>query len=267
MQKQELFERIENYLNQTLSPEERRAFDQELADDPELRKAVELHRSLHEDYNTGRLQLRANLRNIMQEPLPPDPPPAAGGKLRWGLWLAILGLALFLVWRFWPEHKIAPVLPPAPPAALPPTPADPGPQKENSPIAQVDPARFAPNPGMEALVKSSVRSQSIEVTLRKPVNGRRFMPDENGVVWVRFEGSAHWSGEMRPSRFSVLFFNNKNTDQPLLEVPINVPAAATDSLKIGLHQRLKFSPGLYYFTLEDADKGEILYAGKLLIGQ
>ncbi|MEO6039361.1 MAG: hypothetical protein ABIQ93_13190, partial [Saprospiraceae bacterium] len=128
MQKQELFERIEAYLNRTLSPEELQAWEQRLVDEPDLRQSVELHRTLHQDYDTGRLQLRANLREVMQEPLQPDPPMAAGGKLRWGIWIGIVGLAIVIGWIFWPGHtNTAPLLPEAAPVVLPPAPSAPVP--------------------------------------------------------------------------------------------------------------------------------------------
>ncbi|MEO6758246.1 MAG: hypothetical protein ABIO24_02250, partial [Saprospiraceae bacterium] len=238
MQKQELIEQIEAYLSGKLSPEEQSAWEQRLADEPELRKTVEFHRNLLQDYDAGRLQLRANMLAVMREPLPPEPAPGAANKWRWGLWIGLFAAGILLVWRFWPAQNTAPILPEALPRELPGPSAAPEPKPTPAPIAQADPARFAANPGLEALVKSSIRGESIAVQWEQPVNGRRFIPDKKGAVLVRFQGRLQWPGDRKPAGFSLLVFGNKNTNTPLHQVPLNLPADA-QRLDFDLRQRLK----------------------------
>ena len=269
MKQQELYEQIEAYLNNALPPEQMQAWEQRLAEDASLRQEVALHQQLQKDYDTGRLQLRANLRDIMQEPLPPDLPSASGGRYRWARWLGIVGLVVIFIWYIlqWQEPvRIAPVpvpidVPPAPPDSLPASP------KEPQPIAMTDLARFKPNPGMEAFVKGTVRSESLEIKLSHPANGARFVPDAKGVVTVRFKGSVSMEEGQQLTKFVLSFFDNQNSNKPLLDVPVSMQKDTSDLLIFDVQQRLKFPLGLYYFTLEEADKGEVLYAGKFLIGR
>lgn len=267
MKKDELYEQIEAYLNHTLPPESMRDWEKRLAEDPDLRHSVELHRHLQTDFNAGRLQLRANLRDLLNEPLPPDSPSASGGKRRWGIWLSILGLTLIALWIVWNLKKPAPVAPaPAPiqaPLVIPDS--TPAPPKETRPIAVADPARFKPNPGMEAFIKSNVRSESLQINMSRPALGIRLIPNEKGAVSLSFTGTAEWRDDSSPTELVLSFFDNRNTNQPLMAVPIRLQKDALNSLKFDLQQSLKFPPGLYYFTLEEVDKGEVLYAGKFLI--
>lgn len=65
---QELFEKIEGYLNQTLTPEEQTAFEKELLASTALQEEVEKHRVLHETLSdTDTLAFREKLARISQE--------------------------------------------------------------------------------------------------------------------------------------------------------------------------------------------------------
>lgn len=278
MEQQDLHEQIEAYLSGTLPPEERQAWQRRLSEDAELRREVELHRQLQQDYDGGRLQLRANLREIMNEPLPPDTPPVSGGNRRWGWWTGLIGCLLVAALAVWFFQKTAPAVPETPPAETPVAPPASAPEKAPSvpdsavpkparPIAAADPARFKPNPGMEAFVNGGVRSSGIEINITRPANGKRFMPDEKGAFTVRFSGTGNWPADKRPKGFSLLFFDNLDANRPLLTVPIQAQKDIVESLTFDMRQPLKFPPGLYYFTVEENDLGEILYAGKFFVGK
>ena len=120
---------------------------------------------------------------------------------------------------------------------------------------------------MEAFVKGTVRGESLEIKLSHPANGTRFVPDAKGVVTVRFKGSVSMEEGQPLTKFVLSFFDNQNSNKPLLDVPVSMQKDTSDLLIFDVQQRLKFPPGLYYFTLEEADKGEVLYAGKFLIGR
>ncbi len=267
MKNSELYEQIEAYLTHTLPADERQALEQRLAEDESLRQEVALHRQMHLDYNAGRLKLRASLRDVMQEQLPPDTPSASGNKLRWGLWLiGIAGIVCIAVWASSQRTKPAPVVPAPAPVETPP-PYAPAPAPKTAPIAMTDPARFKPNPGMEAFVRSDVRSESIQVKLSRPLNDAHFIPDAKGLVALRFTGFADLPEDQADTELVLSFFDNRNANQAIQVVPVSGQKGVDHRLKFDLAQSLKFQPGLYYFTIEQRDKGEILYAGRFLIGE
>lgn len=62
---QELFERIEGYLGSSLTFEEREQFEREVNANPDLKKELELHRSLHTEMSdTDSLEFRKKLEDI-----------------------------------------------------------------------------------------------------------------------------------------------------------------------------------------------------------
>ena len=271
MKKSELYEQIEAYLNNTLPPDQRLAWEQRMAEDASLREQVELHRRLHKDYDTGRMQLRATLHDILYESLPPDSPSTSGGKRHWRLWFGLLVLILVAIWwgfGLWKKSEpVAPAVPLPVEAPLPKSDTMPAPIKHEEPIAMADPARYQPNPGMEAFVNSHLRSESITIKMRRPANGIRLMPNEKGLVSIRIAGDANWGEDLEPSPLILSFFDNRDTNRPLAEMPIVGNKTSANSLDFDVSKRLKLQPGLYYFTIEAGDKGEILYAGKFLVGQ
>ena len=272
MKQRELIEQIEAYLNNELTPELRTAWEQRLAEDASLRREQELQRQMHHDFDAGRLNLRANLRAIMEE----EPPSENAGKRWW--WIGLLGFVLiagFVVWQWQPFARVtqetAPVETPVKtPDQKPLTPPLEKPDSLNiaRPMAMSDPARFVPNPGMEAFVASGLRSgPQIQVKMSFPENGMRFMPYNKGVVKLRFTGLATWQEDQKPTGFVLTFFDNRNANKPLLELPVPVQDASAGNLKIDMLRRLEFVPGLYYFTLEESGEGEVLYAGKFFVGK
>jgi anti-sigma factor RsiW len=276
-ERDELFERIEAYLNDTLGPDQRRAFEQQLSTDAALRREVELHRRLQSDYDPGRLELRAALRTVMEEPLPPDPPGPSARGAGWGRWLALLGLITLIAWSVWQWRRPAPEPPAATPTQTPAasrpdslpiaTPARPEKSPAPSqPIARADPARLEPNASLEAFVGAGLRSESAEVRMTRPANGLRVLPDANGGFSLRFSGTITLREDRAPAGFVLSFFDNRDANRPRLAVPLPTEPAAKGIQRFDLRQRLSFEPGLYYFTVEEKDVGEILYAGKFLVG-
>lgn len=269
MKQNELQEQIEAWLNHTMDPETRQAWEQRLADDSALRQEIALHQQMQQDFDAGRLHLRANLRNILNEPLTSEAEAKSDKRRRWLPVLLLLGIVVGTIWVIWHWGR-------APQAATP-TVLE-GPQlrppaadtvlvapKQERPIAMLDPARFKPNPSMEALVKSKMRSESIEVKLIRPVNGTRLVPDEKGKTKMRFTGNILMQTEAAPPEFVLSFFDNTNTSKPVLETPVSVKNEGENDLKFDFQQGMSLLPGLYYFTLESLDEGEVLYAGKFSI--
>lgn len=68
MNKQDLYDLIESYLDNTLPETQRREVERRMTTDDAFRREVELHRELQARFNDPfRLQLRANLANIVKE--------------------------------------------------------------------------------------------------------------------------------------------------------------------------------------------------------
>lgn len=265
----DFYEQIEAFLNQTLSAEEMAAFQERLDQDPALRQELALHRQIQQDYDAGRLQLRANLQAIMQEPLPPD---TTADKWRWARWLGLLSLALLLgfgVWRWQMPVDVAPAFnpetkqPAEPPAALPPV-IDTMPKAPRA-MAMGDPARFKPNPGMEAFVNSSLRSESVLVKMTRPRPGAQVMPNANETFNLRFTGSIQLPDDQQNPALVLAIFDNRDANKPLLSIPLKTQKSDAGKWSFDRRQDLKYPMGLYYFTLEN--DGEVLYAGKILLGK
>ncbi len=73
MEKTDLYELIESYLENTLTDAKQQEVEQRMAIDDAFRKEVELHRALQEDYaDPDRWHLRSALSEIMEQPLPSD---------------------------------------------------------------------------------------------------------------------------------------------------------------------------------------------------
>ncbi len=269
MTKNELQEQIEAWLNHTMDPETLQAWEQRMAEDHALRQEIALHQQIQKDFDAGRLHLRANLRNIMNEPLPVEAVSKPGKGRTWLAGLLLLCIVLGVIWSIskWGQS----VQTPSPDAPATPPVASPAPDtlveapKQKEPIAMLDPARFKVNPSMEALVNSKVRSESMEVKMSRPANGVQLVSDEKGMCQLRFTGTILMQSDPAPTAFVLSFFNNVNASKPVLETPVLVEKEGDNALKFDFQQRLKLQAGLYYFTIEAVEGGEILYAGKCSI--
>ncbi|MCB0630477.1 MAG: hypothetical protein R2824_31965 [Saprospiraceae bacterium] len=109
MEKEQIYQTIEAYLDGELGPEDMAAFEQELATDTDLAKEVQLHRRLQQEIgDAGKINLRLSLDAIAGEfPEPPDtdsipqtdpgtPNPGSGGSpgsIPFWVW----GLGFFLI--------------------------------------------------------------------------------------------------------------------------------------------------------------------------
>ncbi len=263
MERQQLQERIEQYLNDTLSSGEREAFEKRLKEDAVLRQELELQRRMQADFDAARLQLRINLQKIMEEPCPPR------RNIPWWLWLLGLLAMLMFAWNIppIPPPTEVPTLPPPEQLSIPAPDSKPATDQGSRPMAEADPARFKPNPGMEAFVKGNVRSESIDVKLTSPRNGVELKPDNKGLSSIRFIGFAIAPDGMKPKGFMLSVFDNRDANKPVFVTPLPVQDAVEGRLKFDLRQQFQFKPGLYYFTVEAKDAGEVLYAGKFFIRQ
>lgn len=269
MTKNELQEQIEAWLNHTMDPETLQAWEQRMAENPALREEIALHQQVQQDFDAGRLHLRANLRNILNEPLQVEEASKSRKGRPWLPGLLLLCIITGVVWSIWqwgqPTPMVLPAAPATPPVASPAPDTNFAAPEPEKPIAKLDPARFKVNPSMEALVNSKVRSESMEVKMRRPANGVRLVPDERGISRLRFTGTILIQSDPAPTAFVLSFFNNVNTGKSVLEVPFLVKKEGNSDLKFDFQQALKLQSGLYYYTIEALEEGEVLYAGKCSI--
>ena len=290
MEKIDLFNLIESYLDNALPEEKRREVERRMAEDEAFRREVELHRGLQENFSDpGRWRLRSALAQAMEESLPPDesasnPKPGfPNSRWKWIIFLALI-FAGIGIW-YWlrpptgkssqqpietqPTEQHSSPVPGVEKDTVPvETPTETVPLKqqpeENLPIAAADPADFIPNISMEAAVSSGVRSKNMDVKISSPSNGADFRLNEKREAIVLFAGRVEGISETEPEAFALAVFNNKDATKPLFSVPLEWGKDAA-GWAFEVRQPLKFQPGLYYFTIEQ--EGEVVYAGKFTIGK
>ncbi len=293
MEKFDLFDLIEAYLDGALPEEKRLEVERRMAEDETFRREVELQRELQENFSDpGRLRLRSALAKVMEEPLPsvettPYPVGHRVVPMNWKKRLIsiaavlLVGIGIWYLLQVFGEQPIQNTVdkqhtekPSAPIAkgndSIPvqpteePTPPKQKP-KENSYIAEADPANFAHNASMEALVSSGVRSENMDIKISSPSNGADFVPNINGEVNVRFAGTVKGISENELGALVLAIFNNKDAVKPLVSVPLGLKQDANGNMSFEVQQRLKFQLGLYYYTIEQ--EGEMVYTGKFTIGK
>ena len=104
MDKAQLYDTIEAYLEGELSTEGRRAFEREMAARPDIRAEVAPHRKLHQELgNSGKARLREQLKQISRE----FPLEGEGGNASWlGSLVGVLVVGIAVV-----VLSVVPVLP------------------------------------------------------------------------------------------------------------------------------------------------------------
>ena len=136
--------------------------------------------------------------------------------------------------------------------------------EKQGPIAQADPAAFAPNKSMEDLL-SSRSAQGVNtyaIRLAAPANEASFVPDAGGSTSIRFAGKLERRGEGIAAPLQIVCFSTMDINAPLLEARVT-SAEGTGAFE--LLQKVDFPPGLYYFIITLAKKD--VYVGTFTIRQ
>lgn len=288
MEKSELFDLIESYLDDTLSEEKRREVEERLAQDENFSREVTLHRQLQENFkDPDRWKLRATLSEIIKEPLLIVEPSNQTKKIlsnnmwKWIIILSAIFTAIGIWYLLTPATgtsieepiELQPSTDPSVPMAS--IPADTAtldvPEEKRSPnmqsdnlLASADPENFETNPSMEALVNSSSRSDGdFALNLTVPINNAPFASDKKGETVIRFAGQLSGNTHDPSSELTLNVFNNKDVNSVLVSKSLEVKLES-DVLAFDVRQRMKLPFGLYYFTIQQ--DGDILYAGKFTIG-
>ena len=274
MENFDIQERIEQYLSGTLSKADKEAVEAQMATDPAFRAEVELHRQLHAELeDPKKLQLRDLLREITQAPPKPNP----FDRFKWPV---VVLLILLFGWACWTwfihtpapapntpkQETITPQAPVSEPVATQDTPIIPTEQKERQ-IALANPADFAINRAFEDHVGSNLRATNGAAELASPRLGANFTPD-NGKVNLFFKGTVGASADAQPFPLLLKIYNNQPNTEPLFNLTPNISSQSrtTSQWAFSLSSKLRLKPGLYYFTIERQEDGDLVYTGKFTVG-
>lgn len=290
MSKEQLYEKIEAYLAQEMSPESREAFEAELAGSVELRRELALHRRLHEELaKAGKARLRRQLEQLATEF-----PVQSGGnkgshKGRWFLGLALAGGVAVLAWWWFSrqgEGQKAPAMVPveqidslsAQPAPAARDTAAP-PPAEGKPEAVPQQAvadAFAPDARLEALMAMSSTDKPFAISAEAGA-----APQPGGRYELVVSGLLRTAEMPAGARFLLRLYDNspgsfpggKAVEEGVLE--LRMVEEDEEIYAFGKLQHFTFRytlkkrlrPGLYYFLIFSGEEQAPLFAGKTTVGK
>ena len=273
MMKEQLYERIEAYLDGALSEEERARLEQDMAADPALAEEVALHRSLDNMMaDKEKLNFRRKLDEVGQAY---TQPPSSGSRWLWPV--VLLAAALAALWWFvlrpQPEPAPAPIpetptvqdtiadVPPPPDtASLTPPPT--------TPQKSVTRNLFAPVPALEkAIQKERDTYLTIETALLDALPGA-----DARTLQIRFSGRLLSATEPPPLELQLLD-NTRPDGKLVVRIPVtatlieedeNIRAFAAKKLYLlDAAQNALLPNGLYYGQLVVASENKVIWTGKV----
>ena len=293
----DLYRRIDEYLENELSSDERRNFEQAMSEDEELAKEVALQKEIQELLaDTPENELRQNLERLNKQLVEKETPSRPGWQ--WGALLLLLILPI-IWWLYKPgEENIEPPtinqeqqeslkednspsteeipekdidLPinrekDQAPAKIektkeskpkPPTQK----QKDPGPIA----ANFDPNPSIEFLISNNLRSGDIEWNdIQKPQN--KLPSSGNASIPFRFSAKLQSSEDLTEKKFKLHLFSNEeeafDNFEPMTSFDLNLNSISEGVYSIDFQADLSLTPGLYYYLIEDYEIEKIHYVNK-----
>ena len=294
MAKEELYDKIEQYLNNELSDVDRIAFEKTMTSDKELAAEVMLHRRMQEELSqTDKKVLRDNLRVVVNQSTPTASPSeevvkkSGSGLWKWGLpLLALLGLLYFVLPMNKKVEESSP-LPPTPKQEIPTSdpipeekveevkpPTKSIPQAKNEPkqqpkitpspppkqIAAIDPAAFSPNPHLEDQLNVGIRGEA-EIKDLVLNDNQGTIKLKNGKATLDLKGTATKEGA-----YELFIYSNNPDDyineRPKLKSPLSIQAVTGDIFSFNFNAAVSLTPGLYYYLIAFAEDGEPLSVGK-----
>ncbi len=287
MNKQQLFEQIEAYLAGKLPVEERKALEQQMADDPELVAEVNLHRQLEKSLSDKpKLEFRQKLVGLAAE-FPATTRKPAFRRWWWAPLLALLIIPLLWWWSVRPEKNMPPPedflktneptdtladveFPPSSRPLVDSVQIDPTPPipLRNNPGNSV----YAPNPEMEKwLLQPPDDYLAIDTAILEnfPVAGA-------GAYDVRFYGRMLTALDAPKLELS-LSDNRLPIGKEVIRLPVtarlipdneNIFAfAAKKTYNLEASRTAKLANGLYYCRLLPAGGSKPIWTGRLVIGK
>lgn len=303
MEKEQLYQTIEAFLEGALTGEELTAFEREMATDETLAKEVALHRSLqHQLGDPAKMDLRATLDEIGRDfsasdlhtdepPEDPDTPTtgSAGGVPFW-----VWGLVFFLVigggvswYLLTMEDDTVSALPPQNNETVAETPAEEEEEPENTPIETAAPAEETPStatPQNETPVAATSpepysTNRELELQISDEPASRRYEFTEGSMAYT--EGYITFSGKLLTARlveegFYLNLYTNAYPEGRVLrekmtftEVKENVPQAFAGKKEYiaAYSGETDLQPALYYGVITTGDSSIALWVGKVEVRQ
>lgn len=292
MKKEQLYDLIERYIDNSLSDAERQEVERRIATDADFRAELELQRAMQQHLgDPSEVNLRLALDEVLSTPPANDSGPTDNtaaprvlGRLLWAGLLALAVVAGVILWRPWntgsnhdtlppqqqPIQSPDPKTSPAPPA---PAPAqDHNPQKE--PIAMANPADFEPNSALEARIGNVRGDDGVELSLKITSSGEEFR-SRKGQITLPVTGELRVDGAAPDQPIHLFIYSNRPNDyenkHALFDLPLSLDQTGEGQFRIEVRQTLRLRPGLYYAVagqLRTSDAGggyRTLWVGKFVV--
>lgn len=276
MNKEELYDLIERYLDNTLADAEREEVEHQMATDAEFRAEVEIQRALHISLgDKGNFQLRSALDDLLRNPPPldgtlttktPFPPASRPGWLRLAGVIILLAAFGYMIWRWVVPGSDSTPAPSSQPAKQPSADTASSPQKAtptdtanlppspspNKTIAVADPADFEPNPVLEARIGDMMRGGNLHFEISSPPVGASFHL-QNAQITLAVRGTVTGKEITSDQPLELLVYSNRTeawqNKQPSFITPFNIKLKNDGSYQVDFETKLKIRPGLYYLVI------------------
>ncbi len=298
MNKEQLYETIEAYLDGKLTEEARRAFEKEMAAEPELRKEVALHQRMQEELGKSeKAALREQLRQVARE----FPLEKKGRKTVFRLrpWAIAVAAAIIgaVIWWAWPrftqpswqdEPGIAADSLPGEPTDAPDSQIaaqpEPGPKPEET--APSEPQRkpsttqppadpFRPNPKLEGLMASDGRGSNFLISAEADA-----VPTPSNKFRAVVAGTLRSGKPAEGDSIELYIYDNQlasyQKDQPAASLPLELNRLEDDEVQ-GFASMNNYTfekevekdlpPGLYYYVIKRKGEETPLFVGKVEVGK
>lgn len=291
--------RIEQYLNNSFSEEERMAFEKELSNDAELRQQLEFAKGMHQFFEDRNPALEENLSRLDEVYFSDNPPKNYWGKIVGGGLFALL-VALGAWWlindvqqnksdvlpsEINEQKEVEPIIEESATETKTPEP-DSKPEEKiiqqpkeekkpkqqdipkeekketTQPIAMLNPEDFKVNPILEGLIKEKVRNQEITTTLIEPaLDG---VLKSEGQTLLKIKGTTNAIPPLR-----MVIYSNKaqdfDNDKPYLNTALSPTQKNEEEYEFQFNAKIDFKKGLYYILIESVEMDELLIVSKFQV--
>lgn len=301
---EEIYRKIQRYLDGQLGPEERAAFEREMEANAELAEEVSLNREMKIFLaDTPENKLRKNLKILSQQEV--EPQKVISKKYWW--WLLFIPVLSLVIWwgvnryqeksdmeevvqdentsdaLFDTESDTIPLIeevgpkepdqeleerPTQQPDSVPKkqTPSENAIQKteDKGPIA----ANFDPLPALEFLIDNQVRSDDFQWMDTRPQEDVS-LPSPNESFNFRFTGSIISEEDLSEKDFQLLLFSNSpeayEAFDPLFTFPLAFSATDGNTYQINFQRSLTLPSGLYYYFIEELVTERVIWINKFFV--
>lgn len=293
---EKMYEKIQQYLDQSLSAEERTAFEQEMQSNDVLAEEVKLNQEMKEMLgNSSENQLLGHLEKLSRE----KAFQVKKTNNNWKYWLFLLPILVILSGLWYgtrdsitsqteqeevvdksqeeiidatesiaPEkEEIIPGKPTEEEKVVPPTKPAPSqkktPPKETTsePIAMAD---FSPNPSLDFLIANNMRDASLVLEVQEKQPNRKL--SANKTIPFELVASLTTEEDIDNKDFKLHLFSNKKEDfdnfEPLSTFDLNWQSTSANKYSIDFQETINIPAGLYYYLIEDFNTEKIYYVEK-----